>query len=368
MSINTSKVVSKPTSWSELASLFGCSQDVGTICTSDSINPWARYKPFVYNKLFFKKDEDDVSTDRDEAIVEKGFGLTPYKMNVGASNWASFKAKIDGKMNGWIYQKPTGGSSSPYRIADFIGYSHLVRFPINQITYNTSVIQDYGGKDTITVRFNTQPGGMGVSHIGFNELNLVGRNLYPTLRLFLEDANGNLVGGSIQQYNKPIDECIGVISWSFDVNNDYMFQAATYKVLPMLVTKIDELVTPTSTLESYTLPEVNFGSIKVDTLESLIDIGIIYPTYISGTIRFTLTLKNKYNEALGVGTFVADVLSTSGNILGSKLTTAKTISAGETSTQDVSVSVGSLDSGTVVRIRVSYGTNSSWYRQLSFGI
>lgn len=53
-----------------------------------------------------------------------GMNLSNARHAGSAENlWAALVGKIDGKMNGWEYANPTGGASSPFRIADFGGYA-----------------------------------------------------------------------------------------------------------------------------------------------------------------------------------------------------------------------------------------------------
>lgn len=53
-----------------------------------------------------------------------GMNLSNARHAGSAENlWDALVGKIDGKMNGWVYANPTGGASSPFRIADFGGYA-----------------------------------------------------------------------------------------------------------------------------------------------------------------------------------------------------------------------------------------------------
>ena len=79
------------------------------------INDNSRYKPVSYGKNF------DM-TDNDFYAVDWGFSIPTY------SNFGTMKTAIK---NGetWTYVRPSGGSSSPYRLGDFRGYDTEAQVP-----------------------------------------------------------------------------------------------------------------------------------------------------------------------------------------------------------------------------------------------
>lgn len=98
----------------EVAKTLGVnSGDIGTLCTSSQINPAARYKPVRYN------------SPRDVTDVWKGdgnCGLVPKKI----TDLATIDTLYDGKLNGWVYNKPDGDYYK--RLTDFVGYDHKAKF------------------------------------------------------------------------------------------------------------------------------------------------------------------------------------------------------------------------------------------------
>lgn len=80
----------------------------------------AKYKPVILAEYF---------PDRTKAWWKGadgfcGMNLSNARHAGSAENlWDALVGKIDGKMNGWEYANPTGGASSPFRIADFGGYA-----------------------------------------------------------------------------------------------------------------------------------------------------------------------------------------------------------------------------------------------------
>ena len=107
-----------------------------TVSSRIDINKWAWYKPIQYATLAFL---DDAKRQ------EKKFGLTPTTNNTAlqilrgelAMTEANFNLAI-ANTNEWIYNMPTGGANSPYRLHDFIcedptlnrGYKHTTEPPI----------------------------------------------------------------------------------------------------------------------------------------------------------------------------------------------------------------------------------------------
>lgn len=85
--------------------LGAASTDLGTICTYPNVNRWARYKPISYQKT-------EALTEAE--IVGANFGLTMKTINLNTIQ----------NPQQWDYAKPTGGLSSPYRLADFSKYNH----------------------------------------------------------------------------------------------------------------------------------------------------------------------------------------------------------------------------------------------------
>lgn len=109
--------ITAPVSIDDLKNLFGeGSGDLATLCTSPKINVWAKYKPTVYPSPF----PDDWYKAKDGNY---GINIT---IENGKSNWKDLVAEYSKANNGYgtLYDKPTGGASSPFRLGDFRGYFH----------------------------------------------------------------------------------------------------------------------------------------------------------------------------------------------------------------------------------------------------
>lgn len=109
--------ITAPVSIDDLKNLFGeGSGDLATLCTSPKINVWAKYKPTVYPSPF----PDDWYKANDG-----NYGINITVEN-GKNNWKDLVAEYSKANNGYgtLYNKPTGGASSPFRLGDFRGYFH----------------------------------------------------------------------------------------------------------------------------------------------------------------------------------------------------------------------------------------------------
>ena len=121
------------------------SRDVGTLCSSSLINKWSKYKPVIYPVI---------STT----------GITNWWKAVGGNcglsitEYSNIEDLVTAIINGvtWDYNRPTGGSSSPYRLGDFRGYNHSAEIPfksfnVPSIAYNNSVDSVAGAAISISL-------------------------------------------------------------------------------------------------------------------------------------------------------------------------------------------------------------------------
>ena len=101
-------------STSLVASTIGVgSNDVGTLCAHLNVNKWSKWKPIVLNKIGGLIDADFKS-------VNYGFTIPTYSTPYEVLNAILLNTK-------WTYNKPIGGSTSPYRLGDFRNYDHFAQ-------------------------------------------------------------------------------------------------------------------------------------------------------------------------------------------------------------------------------------------------
>lgn len=86
---------------------------VGRLCTLSGINIFAKFKPIRYPSVA-------PLTKAQRKGIGGNYGLVIPEF----SSVTAMAAAIDGKANGWGYDRPVGGTASPYRLSDFDGYNH----------------------------------------------------------------------------------------------------------------------------------------------------------------------------------------------------------------------------------------------------
>lgn len=106
--------ITRPVSREEMADILSTSRDVGTICRSDSVAKWAKYKPVEYDTTGELTEEQRKSTNC--GMIAPGVNNTPA-VAVGSPDEAI-------KMT-WSWKKP----STWFRVLDFEGYRTDAHYP-----------------------------------------------------------------------------------------------------------------------------------------------------------------------------------------------------------------------------------------------
>lgn len=165
-------MLTAPITTTKVANQLGTSShDVGTLCTNSNINMWAKYKPVSYAT-------NTGITDSQRKSVNYGIQFTKItsitQLGSNGVQDNSTKAK---------YIRPTGGSSSPYRLGDFRNYDHAARVPLQ--TWWQQEGGDINEGTRITCGFTpvTTPGSTG--EISWSEILAIfgGVNVYPAIVL-----------------------------------------------------------------------------------------------------------------------------------------------------------------------------------------
>lgn len=137
--------ITAPVSIDDLKSLFGePSGDLATLCKSPKINVWAKYKPTVYPSPF----PDDWYKSKDG-----NYGLN-ITVDNRVSSWSALVAEYSKANNGYsnIYNRPSGGATSPYRLGDFRGYNHKAKPEISDYLAASNYMED--SQISLSVAYN----------------------------------------------------------------------------------------------------------------------------------------------------------------------------------------------------------------------
>ena len=129
------------------------SPDVGTLCIAPSINKWAKYKPVKFAKVGILTSENLTYCNYGIVDIPTWGRLSYASTFLFSTNRASLqqiywpdcdREKGSVSVEYWVYQRPTGGSSSPYRLADFNNYFHAAEVPIGPMPQNLIKIDPSG--------------------------------------------------------------------------------------------------------------------------------------------------------------------------------------------------------------------------------
>lgn len=142
-------IITAPVSIYDIQRALGASSpDLGTLCKHANINMWAKYKPVRYPHVDSVTGQWDFTNNKwlSTAVWWKGAGttdvggITPFTTSVRATMLAQYLNSD--RMNGWVYNKPSGGVYQPYRETDFACYNHLAPAPLEGFFIQDEIIQD----------------------------------------------------------------------------------------------------------------------------------------------------------------------------------------------------------------------------------
>ena len=152
--------------WADIADALGLSRanfELGYACknTHGNTNPWARFKPVRYNKLF------TTSTEKWWKASDGNCGIVPKSFQ----DYRDIYSYCDGTMNGWVYQPPIGGETSPFRATDFGGYDHNADVPISnfQCPSSTNTASQFTCTADVMVNFEEET----ESYLTLNDLDYI---------------------------------------------------------------------------------------------------------------------------------------------------------------------------------------------------
>ena len=200
MSLNNG-IISAPVSIDDVKSVLGeGSNDLATLCKSDSILPWSKYKPIAYSQPF--TDSSPVREDRTidvtsyngaPCIVRCGMLVPEIKYNVNNFSTIFDIAERLETDNTWgniyspsatyNYYKLHGGTSEPYRLGDFRNYSIYASksFAIN--TPKKTIHKIYNVERTMSViLYEDMDGGYSVDSVKLEDMF---QDLYEFWSLYL---------------------------------------------------------------------------------------------------------------------------------------------------------------------------------------
>lgn len=112
-------------------------QDVGSLCRSLVINEWAKNKPIVLAIIGQVSDSQKLIKVNIGTGQFKAYGhiLTAIQGTNGTAISRFYR-----NTDNWVYERPTGGYQSPYRLHDFAFYHHKA-FPPSVTTFGKDDVE-----------------------------------------------------------------------------------------------------------------------------------------------------------------------------------------------------------------------------------
>lgn len=132
--------VTAPIDLSDVAQALGeTNEDVGRLCTSSKINPWAKYKPMQTSpNVPYTPDKYWKGVDGN-----CGWNWTAYGGTTGSLDDMIDLFTEDGK-NGWSADRVYPFGETFLRITDFEGYNHNARPPFDRLYTNNEIEVEEG--------------------------------------------------------------------------------------------------------------------------------------------------------------------------------------------------------------------------------
>lgn len=216
-----------------------------------NINVWSKHKP-VRLAVNFCQDFDS-SAPNYNSIWWKSHngncGLIPLRL----SSYYDIAENMDGDMNGWIYELPTGGSAAPFRLGDFARYYKNAEPPYSKLNAPQVVYKD-GTKFTVSPMFNP----VVENSVGIRDIDAV-KNCY--FGAYVTKKNGMGIRATSNSINSPMVE--------FPVSQ---LTIGEYTVYPFLCTVHYDVEDVERKCSYYTIP--NLSAIKIIVKASSITISI----------------------------------------------------------------------------------------------
>lgn len=175
--------------------------DLADLCTHDNINMWAKYKPFRSSIMFFRQDGDSTKSDRDDEMRRQNYGIQPPDTR-GSSDIVSCINDV------WTYNRPRGTVSEPYRLSDFINYSHNDK-PFAVAKESVAVNRYFNYSNDITL---TKPRGI-VSKYALKVADFAIFDTYSNLAVLVTPSSG---GNVFVRVTKGIGELVTVTTAELD--------------------------------------------------------------------------------------------------------------------------------------------------------
>ncbi len=298
MSYNASTgIISAPVSIRDVQRALGhSSADLGTLIANGNINIWAKFKPVSNTSVQYMSQWNATSKHwLSGASWFHGigaawrYGLSPWVRTVDGS-YSSLSALItaytssSNHMNGWSYHRPTGGSTSPYRLTDFADYCANARSIADGFQVGSPVgINSQTNVGTLVASFAYAPD----DDYNVTPENLLGVDTYFGVAL--------AYNGTVVLYG-TVDNA-GGMTIQKEVRFPSGAEGKTYNVYPFLATRRQGFDDRLATITLYTIPLLQPTTLTVASQSQLIGVTISgeYTSSAKTAATITITVDSNLN-------------------------------------------------------------------------
>lgn len=268
-------VITRPITDSDIKAVLGISSnDLASWCTSEEVNKWSKGKPVV----FAKKEQLTAANFHD---ANYGIDLIPSWSRADYMFDFLFASQSDRQRNTnwwpdcdvqkqalsleyWIWQPPTGGSTSPYRMTDFENYYHEAEAPIKPISGNTikispmgvmRVVFPRGAQTTKTLKLDdlTWPGSSSVSignmYFGIFAKRTSGTGVNPSVCALMKNGDSFIKMSEVLSGNYVVEVQLTASNTNYE---------GTWKIFPVICKNtFEQSATPPSASQPCLCPLTN---------------------------------------------------------------------------------------------------------------
>lgn len=247
------------------------------------INPFSKHKPIKLAADFCQDiNSSNPNYDADWWKGDGNCGFTPK--SVASLALLVTEMEKGDEMNGWVYNLPTGGSTSPFRLGDFAGYLATAK----PFSFNLNVPATASNQFSTNTFFVTAMGNAlnsdSVSWADFSTL----KNYYFGVYLVRQENTAN----TVRVTGTSTLESGGA---SVEVNAGLML-TGTYKVYPFIAQNKIAQKDADSANYFYTVPKVSIGTIKIVSSYITVMVTATLDTAMQ-TISYTVKVKNDSTSA-----------------------------------------------------------------------
>lgn len=245
-------IISAPVSIDDVKQALGeSSNDLATLCKSNNINMWSKYKPIIYGELITIDDYRFKDADY-------GLNVNRYIVSTTFPTLNDIKSAYD---KPWTYNKPYGTISSPYRLTDFNGYSVKAKAPLYVYIPKEGLI--YNSTTSISTNFyinivinDDNNGNITINDFGnyldMSKLKIVAAITYSngyektivSTNNNILDNNGNVVTNrlliSMDNFNPGLYYVYICLLGKTSSNNTYLIPFPTCEPIQLIVTTSSE--------------------------------------------------------------------------------------------------------------------------------